>query len=180
MALGGNMRNLFVLVSAFVIAAAAAFPQASNWTQTQMTDELLKKAVSSLQAEDTPNYPKTEVLKQLAANGYPQGSAVLVQQQRSPLIQPPPVSSWTKPFPKMGNGLDLRTHDQELIGMLPNPPKACAIPLLEVPVDGSVDRGISIPNGMKSGSSSDPKIAMAPPAPACENHPSSMPKVKTK
>jgi hypothetical protein len=173
------MRKSFVLVAAVGIGAAAAFPQASNWTQTQLTDELLKKAVSSIQAQDTPNYPRVEVLKQLAANGYPQGSTALVQQQRSPLM-PPPVSSWTKPFPRMGNDHNLGTHDQELIGMLPNPPKACAIPLLEVPVDGSVDRGIRIEGQMKSGSYGDPKMAMAPPAPACENQPSSIPKLKAK
>ena len=68
-----------------------------------------------------------------------------------------------------GNGLDLGIRRQELLGRLPNPPKVCSIPLLEVPVDGSLDKGIRIPHGMRSGSSADPKMALPPPAPACDS-----------
>ncbi len=166
------MRNLFVLLSAFVVLAPAALPQASKWTlpQTGLT-----------QSEGRSNAATAEVLKQLASNGFAQGTAVPVQQQRSPLLQIPQVSPWTGPFAKIGPyGLDPGIRRQELVGMLPNPPRACAIPLLEVPVDGTLDKGILIPHGMQPGSSADPKMAVPPPAPACENQPSPLPKLKAK
>ena len=64
--------------------------------------------------------------------------------------------------------------------MLPNPARSCSIPLLEVPVDASHDQGIRIPHGMRAGSAGDPKMAVPPPAPVCENQPSRLLKLKVK
>ena len=80
----------------------------------------------------------------------------------------------------LGNGLDLGIHRRDLVGMLPNPPKSCSIPLLEVPVDGNYDQGIRLPHSMRSGSSGDPKMAVPPPAPVCENQPAPGPRLKAK
>ena len=179
------MRTFFVSLSAFVILAPAATPQASNWTSPSQAAELLKKAVEarSTQSQDASSPGTAEALKELATNGLTQGGAVLVQQPRSPLLQPPQISPWTGPFSKMGpygSGLDLGIQRKELLGMLPNPPKSCSVPLLEVPVDGSYDQGIRLPHSMRSGSSGDPKMAVPPPAPVCESQPSPQPKLKAK
>ena len=169
------MRTFFVFLSAFGVLAPAVMPQASNLA-------VLPQA-SSTQSRDASNPAMAEVLKQLASNGFTKGAAIPVQQPHSTLLQPPQVSPWTGPFAKVGpygNGLDLGIQHQELVGMLPNPNKVCAIPLLEVPVDGSYDQGIRIPHGLRSGSSTDPKMAIPPPAPACDNPSSPLPKRKAK
>lgn len=180
-----SVRIYFVLLAASVILAPAALPQGLNWTSPSHGAELLKRTVEprSTLSQDASNPAMGELLKELASSGLTQGSAVPVQQPRSPLLQPPPISPWTGPFAKMGpygNGLDLGIQRKELLGMLPNPPKACSIPLLEVPVDGSYDQGIRLPHSMRSGSSGDPKMAVPPPAPVCENQPSPQSKPKAK
>ena len=177
------MRTFFVL-SAFVILVPAALPQTSNWTLRRQAEDLLKSAAlaGSGQAPAAANLAATEALSQLARNGLAQDSAQPMQPLHPQPLLPPQVSPWTGPFAKMGpydNGLNLGIRRQELVGMLPNPPKACAIPLLEVPVDGSYDQGIRIPHGMRGGST-DPKMAVPPPAPVCDNQPSPQPKLKVK
>jgi hypothetical protein len=179
------MRIYFVLLSALMILAPAAMPQALDWPSQAPGAELLKKAVEarSTLSQDSSNPAMAELLKELASSGLTQGSAAPAQQPRSPLLQPPPISPWTGPFAKIGpygNGLDLSVQRKELLGILPNPPKACSIPLIEVPVDGSYDEGIRIPHSRPSASSGDPKMAVPPPAPVCESHPSLQPKRKAK
>lgn len=68
------MRTYFVLLSALVILAPAAIPQASNWTSPAQGAELLKKAVEarSTQSQDASNPAMAEMLKQLASNGLAQ------------------------------------------------------------------------------------------------------------
>jgi len=122
-------------------------------------------------------------LKQSAGNAFSQDSAQRKQQLRHPLLLPPQVSPWTGPFSKIGpygNGLDLGIRRQELLGVLPNPSKECAIPLLEVPVDGNLDKGIRIPHSMQSGSSADSKMAVPPPAPSCDDQSATQLKLKAK
>lgn len=178
------MRIYFVVLSALVILTPAAMPQASKWTSSPGA-ELLKKAAeaSSTPAPDASNSAIDEILKQLARDGLSQGTAGQFQLPRPPLLQPPQVSPWTGPFSNMGsygNSLDLGIRRRDLVGMLPSPPKSCSIPLLEVPVDGSYDQGIRLPHSMRSGSSGDPKMAVPPPAPVCENQPATGPRLKAK
>jgi len=182
----GKLRIYFVLLAAFVIPVRAAFPQATNWTLLAQAGDPQKTAVAgSSQAWDAANPAVTEVLKlkQLASNGFAQGPAQATQQRTPQPFRPPQIAPWTGPFANIGpygNGLDLGVRRQDLVGMLPNPPRACAIPLLEVPVDGSLDKGIRIPQGMRSGSSADPKMAVPPPAPACNDQPASRSQLKAK
>ncbi|MGA7415473.1 MAG: hypothetical protein WBW33_33690 [Bryobacteraceae bacterium] len=177
------MRIYFVVLSALVILAPA-MPQASKWTpQPQVTDRLKAAQAGSTPAQDASNSARDEALKQLAGNGLSQGTAGQFQQPRPPLLQPPQVSPWTGPFSNMGpygNGLDLGIRRRDLVGMLPSPPKSCSIPLLEVPVDGNYDQGIRLPHSRRSGSSGDPKMAVPPPAPVCENQPAPGPRLKAK
>jgi hypothetical protein len=179
------MRTLFVVLSALVILAPAVMPQASNWTSPSQGPELLKKSAEarSTLPQDASDLAMDGLLKELASDGLNQGSAVPLRQPHSPLLQPPQIGPWTAPFAKTGpygNGLELGVQRKELLGMLPNAPKACSIPLLEVPLDSSVDEGMLIPHGLRSGSSADPKMAVPPPAPVCENQPSPQNKLKAK
>ncbi len=168
------MRSFFVLLSAFVILLPAAFPQAS--------DRTVRTQTGPVQSQGPSNPAIDEVLKRQLA-GLTEGTAIPVQQPHVQSLSPAQVSPWTGPFAKIGphgNGLDLGIRHRELSGTLPSPSKACAIPLLEMPVDSSLDEGIRIPQPMRSGSSADPKMAVLPPAPACDNQAAPLPKLKVK
>jgi hypothetical protein len=122
-------------------------------------------------------------VKQLASNGFYQDPSIPSQQARPHVPRPPQIPPWTGAFATLGpygNGLDLGIRRKELVGTLPNPPKVCSIPLLEVPADDSIDQGMRLPNGLGSQSLSDPGIALAPPAPACEARSGAAPKIKAK
>jgi hypothetical protein len=167
------MRIVLAFLSASLILAPTAVPQAANRTQ--------QPQAGSNQPTSLTNGAMTDALKQFAGNGFTQDPALPSQSARPQLPRPPQVSPWTGPFSTIGpygNGLNLGIQRQERAGTLPNSPKPCAIPLLEMAVDGTIDQGIRV--GPGSASSVDPIMSVLPPAPACESQSSPQPKFKAK
>jgi hypothetical protein len=182
----GSLKTFFILLSTFAIPLQTAFPQATNGTEQPQAGNPPKAAVAgSSQPWNAASPAVTEILKQKpwASNGFSLNSIQSTEQPRPQPFRPPQISPWTGPFANIGpygSGLDLGIRGQELVGTLPNSAKVCAIPLLEVPVDGRVDKGFRLPHRSESEQLTDPKIAVPPPMPACDNHPSSQPKLKAK